>query len=535
MNFAKSARNLNIAGFVVIMVLYVCLSLSLYKQNRLKDAYENRIQSLALAAELGQSSQDLTRYARTYVVTGNDEYEKKYWEVLAIRNGEAVRPDGKKIALKTMMKNYGFTPGEFEQLTEAENRSNALVALETEAMNAVKGLYKDETGKFTVKGEPDLEKARALMHDKDYHKYAADVQVPVNQFFKMMNERIAGETATSYLWAETAQFGVGVLIVILSVCLILASRFTSKAIRLEVENLRGSFTKMLSFSEVLSSSSQELSSAATESASSLQETVSSLEEMTATIGKTADNTRDCQNASTNGQTVADDGQKVISDMLEAIDQIGASTKNIMSQVEAGNREISEIVLMMKAIEEKTQFINDIVFQTKLLSFNASVEAARAGEHGKGFAVVAEEVGNLSRMSGTASSEITTLLNSSLKKVEEILFKTGERVQSMMKESGEVMTKATGTARSCQGALDKIVRTMKDIDHMVGDITVASKEQATGIKQINVAMSQVDTTTQVNAQTSTEVAEIAENMSGEIEKLKSSIKNLSTLSGIKEAA
>ena len=74
------------------------------------------------------------------------------------------------------------------------------------------------------------------------------------------------------------------------------------------------------------------------------------------------------------------------------------------------------MVLISEIGNKTKVINDIVFQTKLLSFNASVEAARAGEHGKGFSVVAEEVGNLAHMSGNSAKEITQLLESSINRV-----------------------------------------------------------------------------------------------------------------------
>lgn len=100
-------------------------------------------------------------------------------------------------------------------------------------------------------------------------------------------------------------------------------------------------------------------------------------------------------------------------MIHSITEISESNDRIMSQVADGNRKISEIVQVISEIGNKTKVINDIVFQTKLLSFNASVEAARAGEHGKGFAVVAEEVGNLAQMSGNAAKEISDMLNGSV--------------------------------------------------------------------------------------------------------------------------
>ena len=97
-----------------------------------------------------------------------------------------------------------------------------------------------------------------------------------------------------------------------------------------------------------------------------------------------------------GMQSSEAGRKAMTSMMEAIHEIDESNKDILKTVEDSNNNISEISNSIRQIGEKTKVINDIVFQTKLLSFNASVEAARAGEQGKGFAVVAEEVGNLAR-------------------------------------------------------------------------------------------------------------------------------------------
>lgn len=94
-------------------------------------------------------------------------------------------------------------------------------------------------------------------------------------------------------------------------------------------------------------------------------------------------------------------------------EIDSSNKELVKEIERNNTELTKITNMISEINEKTQVINDIVFQTKLLSFNASVEVVRAGEHGKGFAVVAEEVGNLASMSGKASLDISEMLETSI--------------------------------------------------------------------------------------------------------------------------
>jgi methyl-accepting chemotaxis protein len=168
-----------------------------------------RYQSYLLADELRQSSDDLTRLARTYAVTGDPRYEKMYWDVLAIRNGEKPRPqhyeriywdfvasdqqkprpDGEQVPLLTLMQRLGFTPEEFAKLQEAKQNSDALVWTETVVMNAVKGLYDDGTGKFVVQKTPDLELARRLMHEQRYHDDKAQIMRPIDEFLQLLDHR----------------------------------------------------------------------------------------------------------------------------------------------------------------------------------------------------------------------------------------------------------------------------------------------------------------------------------------------------------
>lgn len=147
-----------------------------------------RYQSYQAADELRQSSDDLTRLGRTYVLTGDDKYEKMYMDVLHIRNGDKPRPknyhtiywdlvleygqqpksDGERIALQKMMENYGFTETEFSLLKEAQNNSDQLINMEVRAMNAVKGLFPDKNGDYTVKGKPDMALAAQLLHSETF-------------------------------------------------------------------------------------------------------------------------------------------------------------------------------------------------------------------------------------------------------------------------------------------------------------------------------------------------------------------------------
>jgi len=182
-----------------------------------------------------------------------------------------------------------------------------------------------------------------------------------------------------------------------------------------IANLRRESKEANDSSQNIASASHQLAQSATEQASALQETASSIEEMSAMITKNADNAAKSGTAARNSSEVANKGKQASEQMIQAINDINLSNASIMKQIEESNQQISDITKVIAEIGNKTKVINDIVFQTKLLSFNASVEAARAGEHGKGFAVVAEEVGNLAQMSGNAAKEIAEMLDAESKK------------------------------------------------------------------------------------------------------------------------
>lgn len=151
----------------------------------------------------------------------------------------------------------------------------------------------------------------------------------------------------------------------------------------------------------------------------------------------------------------------------------------IQKLEASNHEIAAIVNVFTEIQEKAKVINEIVFQTQLLSFNASVEAARAGEHGKGFAVVAEEVGNLAEMSGSASGEIGGLLSESLKKVENTVEEVQSQIAKLVVEGGRGIL-----------VLEQIVQEAQVANQKTLEISQASEEQSKGIREISLAMNQL---------------------------------------------
>lgn len=325
---------------------------------------------------------------------------------------------------------------------------------------------------------------------------------------------------------RTVFYGVFALILFLCCAVVywysssLANRLTRLSKELE-ENVQ----KVAGTAQEIAEASTELSEASTEQAAALQETVAAIDEVSAMVKTSSENAEKSSTASVSSRKSAEEGQAAMQEMARAIQAISNSNSEIMSEVESSNKQIAEIVKMIEEIGSKTRVINDIVFQTKLLSFNASVEAARAGEHGKGFAVVAEEVGNLAQMSGNAAKEITGLLDGSINKVQSIVQETREKVQRLVQESKEKVDAGSRVAERCSQVLGNILVNVQDVDGRVGEIANASREQSEGVEEINKAMNQLNQVTQQNTQVAEKAAHTGEELAAQSERLRSMAEEL----------
>jgi len=197
---------------VVALLLLGMTGLRLYGAANATVVAENvRLQSYLYADELRRSSDDMTRFARSYAATGDPRFEKLYWDIAAIRNGDLPRPqayhriywdfvadgetnprpDGSSVSLRQLMQSIGFTPQEFAHLNEAQAKSEALMRIELVALNAVKGRFEDSNGQFTHRGAPDLDMARRLLNDAQYHRYKAQIMRPLDDFYVLFEGRTA--------------------------------------------------------------------------------------------------------------------------------------------------------------------------------------------------------------------------------------------------------------------------------------------------------------------------------------------------------
>lgn len=299
--------------------------------------------------------------------------------------------------------------------------------------------------------------------------------------FKEVNEPVE-----ALLMSALIMGGFFILIIVV-IAVFLANSITKQVV-VSVTNVNESAEQVASAANQVSSSSQQLAEGAQEQAASVEEITSSLTEIKATIDQNSENAREADMLGRDANEAAKMGYEHIRELSTSMEEINESS-----------RKISNII--------KT--IDEIAFQTNLLALNAAVEAARAGEHGLGFAVVAEEVRNLAQRSATAAKDTAAIIEKSIEDV----------------RKGNLITEQTNKA--FVEILDKVKKT----GDIVGEIAIASKEQASGINQLGVAMNQVDSVTQVIASNSEESAAASEEMSAQATTMKVNIAELAAIFGI----
>jgi len=247
-----------------------------------------------------------------------------------------------------------------------------------------------------------------------------------------------------------------------------ALRDMNASLRAIVGEVRGGAETIATASSEIAHGNLDLSSRTEQQAGSLEETASSMEELTSTVRQNAENARQANGLAQQASSVARRGGEVIAGVTTTMGAIRESAGRIVDIISV---------------------IDGIAFQTNILALNAAVEAARAGEQGRGFAVVASEVRALAQRSASAAKEIKGLIDASVANVG-----AGSR---QVEQAGATM--------------DEIVQSVARVTDIMGEITMASREQETGIEQINGAVAEMDTVTQQNAALVEEAAAAAQSL------------------------
>ncbi len=317
---------------------------------------------------------------------------------------------------------------------------------------------------------------------KGVDKIAGFAPVPLSGWSVACTQPVDEFMASVYALRK-AMIGITVLFLGLGLLAIwYFSHSISKPMTIVIEELNEGADQVASAAGEVSSSSQTLAQGASEQAASIEETSASLEEMSSMTK---------QNANNAAQANA------------LMQETGASVQTVSKSMSELTASMNDI---LKASDETSRIIktiDEIAFQTNLLALNAAVEAARAGEAGAGFAVVADEVRNLALRAAEAAKTTASLIEGTSKKVRE----GAEYVQ----RSNTAFTQVTDSTSK--------------IGDLIGEIAAASGEQAKGIDQVTIAVSEMETVTQQNAASAEESASASEEMNAQSEQMKAIVNNL----------
>jgi methyl-accepting chemotaxis protein len=499
----------------------------------LNDVADRRYRSYLLADELRQSSDDLTRLGRTYVVTGNPEFEREYLRILDIRNGKAPRPqdyhriywdfvaagqsqprpNGETISLQDLMVKAGFTDAEFAKLKEAQANSDGLVELETRAMNAVKGLP-DAQGDSAA-GQPDMETARNLVHGKQYHEFKAQIMKPLDEFFMLVEHRTETEMAAAEQALGNAQnlfISILVLLIAEIALLIFLGRQQTLAQLGSKPQVLGNVLneiasgnlgvqipptspdsalglvdimnhKLKTLIGAASATSERLSSAINQVSQVIEDTAqrasqqndmtdlvaTAVHEMGLTVQEIARSAGNAATASQNAQDEAKQASKVVGESTAHIERMA-------DDIGDASKAVGELAEQVASIDQVLAVIRGISEQTNLLALNAAIEAARAGELGRGFAVVADEVRTLAGRTQGSTDEIQQMIQR--------LKQGADAAVGSMQAGYEATRTGVEASQSTNRSLGAIAGQIENISDLNHQVATATEQQSSVTEEIN---------------------------------------------------
>ncbi|MDD0837461.1 methyl-accepting chemotaxis protein [Curvibacter sp. HBC61] len=256
--------------------------------------------------------------------------------------------------------------------------------------------------------------------------------------------------------------------------LVAVTRLQAK-LEASLSEVRAATDSVAGASEQIAQGNANLASRTEEQASGLEETAASIEQLTAAVQGSSDNALKADELARVVSGVATDGGHAVQNMVHT-----------MARIQESSRRIADIIGV----------IDGIAFQTNILALNAAVEAARAGEQGRGFAVVASEVRALAGRSAAAAKEIKALI---MRSVEEV-------------DGGSTLAAQVGQT------IDSVVVQVRQFSSLVSEISLSSREQTEGIRQINEAIGRLDTNTQHNASLVEETASAAQSLNQQAQAL-----------------
>ncbi|PWU12252.1 MAG: hypothetical protein C5B49_16610 [Bdellovibrio sp.] len=273
---------------------------------------------------------------------------------------------------------------------------------------------------------------------------------------------------------------------------VVLSRYLTRKLSFVAEQLDIQAKAMITVSEQLIKGSEDIRQRTVSQMEAIGKTARSTAEINEKILQNAENSKMSAVRSRESQEAVAGMRTGINQLNEAVGKISDGTLGIANEVQSSHEQMKAVVALIQEISSKTRIINDIVFQTKLLSFNASVEAARAGDSGKGFSVVAEEVGNLARSSGVAADEISSMLGRSVASVEKMVVETKQKVEQLVNDSQSKVDEGIESSENVIVLFESVESGVNDVLSRMDGISQATQEEAEGLRLVQDAFRELET-------------------------------------------
>jgi methyl-accepting chemotaxis protein len=572
MTIKKASWLINI---VTVCIIILAMYLLWFLRKEILDyerAESNRFYSNLLAVEFRNTSDELTRQVQLYAVTGQASAEAAYNKILDILEGKEPRPrntsvaPGEKRPFLDLLKEYGITDEEFSFVEKANEISDNLVVLEVEAMNAVKGVFKDGNGEYTISGQSDRKLAVDLVFSSIYFAEVGKIMAKMDEFQHKVQERTNKALKNKSESQHNAQlFTTIALIMVLVIALlnllfnhfsVMRPLFTvtealettivhgkidlSKQISLqsnnEIGDLSAFFNKLMEalrnsmgktkvavdslviVSKELFSVSNQLTDGSKKNVMQSNTVASTTEQMTANINAMASG---AEQASVNANEVAGAAEEMsvnmntiasaVEEMSASISQIANNTSDVRKISAEATDKANDATSVMnklgtaaKEIGKVTDMIKKIADKTNLLALNATIEAASAGEAGKGFAVVASEIKELANQSAQSADDIAA-------RIDGIQSGTSNAV-NVIQNVSDTIIKINDSVEIIAGHVEQQTKASNEIASNVAQANTGAKRVAGAISEVARGANDVSRNAGEAAKGATEVSNNAASMS-----------------------
>lgn len=343
-----------------------------------------------------------------------------------------------------------------------------------------------------------------------------------------------GIVVTSLFWAPENKFLIGTAIAttlyILSAKLLetLKSDNTSASL---LQNFYESFDEILDFSRGLYSQSDSLKKVIETEASAVQSSASAVAEISSMLTKTASGAENLVKLSNQANSQIEITTNSVHDLNTLMTQLKDLSRNLNTEAAEKLAELQQITDSMNEIRSCTSSINEIVFQTKLLSFNASVEAARAGDAGRGFSVVSEEMGLLAKKSGEASAAIEKIVLQSIEVSKARIQSVTDSIKELTEKTIHNLEQANVRTTDVVESTDQIKNLFQQVNTMSEEISAATKEQDIGVRDVSNSLHKLESSSHELSKVSKSTFQTSLTLSGKTEEMSKSIFTLSKELGL----